>query len=148
MDAQDMRRLVEAEPFLGHLGLEVLEARLGAVALRLALHHKVSNHTGSVHGGAQYALGEAAAIALAATLFPERLPDLDLLTAQAAIIYHRPACGDLTARATLPAKECERLRTEFGARGRVRFAVAVALADADGMSATTLTVECAVRSRG
>ena len=147
MDVKDLRRLVEAEPFLGHLGLEVLEAQTGTVALCLALRPEVTNHIGSVHGGAQYALGEAAAIALAATLFPEWLPDLDLLTAQAAIIYHRPARGDLTARAALPAKECERLRTEFGARGRVRFSAAVALADADGMSATTLTVECAVRAR-
>jgi uncharacterized protein (TIGR00369 family) len=95
----DMQRLLEAEPFLGYLGLEVVEARPGTAALRLKLRREVTNHIGSVHGGAQYALGEATAIALAATLFAEEISHLDLLTANATIAYHRLACGDLTARA-------------------------------------------------
>jgi uncharacterized protein (TIGR00369 family) len=143
----DLQSLMEAEPFLGYMGLDVLEARAGTAVLHLALRREVSNHAGTVHGGAQYALGEATAVALAATLFPERVAQLDLLTASATITYHRPARGDLTARAALPAQECERIRTELGARGRVRFPVPVALADADGAVATTLTVECMVRSR-
>lgn len=143
----DMRRLLEAEPFLGHLGLEVLEAREGEAVLRLALRRDVSNHAGMVHGGAQYALGEATAIALAATLFAEQVADLDLVTATASIAYQRPARGDLTAHATLSSEEYERIRAELGAQGRVRFPVAVALADAGGVVATTLSVECAVRRR-
>ncbi len=143
----DIAPLMETEPFLGYLGLEVVEAQTGTAVLRLPLRRAVTNHTGSVHGGAQYGLGEATAIALAATLFPERVAQLDLLTASATIAYRRPARGDLTARADLSAEECERIRAEFGERGRVRFPVAVALADADGAVATTLTVECVVRSR-
>jgi hypothetical protein len=50
-------------------------------------------------------------------------------------------------RARLPAEDCERIRAGLGERGRVRFPVAVALTDADGTVATTLTVEVAVRSR-
>ncbi len=143
----DIRRLFDAEPFLGYLGLEVVEARAGTAVLRLPLRREVTNHAASVHGGAQYALGEATAITLAATLFAEQVADLNLLTARASIDYSSLARGTLTARAELPAKECERIRAEFGARGRVRFPVAVALTDADGTVATTLAVEVAVRSR-
>jgi uncharacterized protein (TIGR00369 family) len=150
LDLQDMRRLVEEEPFLGYMGLALLEVRTGLVVVHLALRPEVTNHTGMVHGGAQYVLGEATAIALAATLFPDRLAelDLDLLTAQAAITYHHPARGDLTARAALTAEECERLTSEFNARGKLRFPVDVVLSDDNAVSATTLSVECAVRLHG
>jgi uncharacterized protein (TIGR00369 family) len=146
----DMQRLLEVEPFLLHLGLEVVQAQPGMVELRLPLRREVANHAGMVHGGAQYALGEATAIALAATVFPERLGHLDLLTANATITYHRPAHGDLVGRASLPPEERDRVRTELGERGRVRFPVSVILTDAKGDAggepATTLTVECAARA--
>ena len=145
-----MQRLLAAEPFLGYLGLEVLDARPGTVALRLRLRRDVTNHAGLVHGGAQFALGEATAIALAATLFPERVAQLDLLTANATLAYHRPARGDLTARAALPAEECERIRAELDVRGRTRFPVSVVLTDGEldaaASAATTLNVESAVRT--
>ena len=147
MNIEDMRHLLEAEPFLGYLGLEVVEARMGAVILRLPLRREVSNHAASVHGGAQYALGEATASALAATLFPERIDQVSLLTASASITYHRLAHGDLTAHAELPADEYEHIRTEFDVRGRVRFSASVALTDADGGVTTTLVVACAARLR-
>lgn len=147
MNIEEMRRLLEAEPFLGYLGLEVVEARMGTAVLRLPLRQELSNHAASVHGGAQYALGEATAIALAATLFSERIDQVNLLTASACITYHRLAHGDLTARAELPVGERERIRAEFGALGRARFSVSVALSDADGGVTTTLVVECAARLR-
>ncbi len=84
----DMQRLIQAEPFLGYLGLEVVEARPGMAVLRLRLRRDVAIHIGTVHGGAQYGLGEAPAIALAATLFPEHVERLNLLTANARITYH------------------------------------------------------------
>ena len=147
----DMRRLLETEPFLVYLGLEVLQAQPGAVALRLPLRREVANHLGMVHGGAQYALGEATAIALAATVFAEQVGELELLSANATITYHRPSHGDLIARSSLPPDERDRVRTTLGERGRVRFPISVALHDGDGddggMPATTLNVECAVRLR-
>lgn len=107
----------------------------------------MTNHAASVHGGAQYALGEATAITLAATLFADQVADLNLLTAHASIDYRSLARGTLTSRAELPVEDCEHIRAELGARGRVRFPVAVALTDADGTIATTLTVDVSVRSR-
>lgn len=124
----DLERLLEAEAFLGYLRLEVVAAQAGTVvALRPRLRRDVSNHAGSMHGGAQYALGEATAIALAATLFPEEIEQLELLTANATITYLRPARGDLTARAALSAEEGECVRAELSEQGRVRFPVRVTL---------------------
>jgi len=143
----DLQRLFEAEPFLGYFGLEVVEAQAGTAVLRLPLRRDVTNHAASMHGGAQYALGEATAITLAATLFADQVTDLNLLTAHASIDYRSLARGTLTARAELPVEDCERIRAELGERGRVRFPVVVALTDADGTVATTLTVDVAVRSR-
>src|SRR5262245_52173757 len=97
---------------------------------------------------AHYALGKAAAVVLTVTCFPERCFALDQLAAQAAIIHHRPARGDLIARATPPAGESEWLRSESVREGgRVRFPAAIAPTDAELVSATTLTVERAVHPR-
>jgi uncharacterized protein (TIGR00369 family) len=146
MNAADMQWLMNAtEPFLGYMGFEVIAADARAATVRLPLRREVTNHAGSAHGGAQYALGEATAIAVAATLFPTELAQVDLLTATATITYQRPAQGDITAHGVLPTDVVERLRTTFGQQGSVRFPVTVEIDDARGAVATTLTVECVVR---
>jgi uncharacterized protein (TIGR00369 family) len=148
MNAAEMQRLMKTtEPFLAYMEFEVVEADHGMAAVRLPLRREVTNHAGLAHGGAQYALGEATAIAVAATLFPTELAQVDLLTASATITYQRTAQGDITARGVLPPNAIERIRTDFGASGSVRFPVTVEIADATGVIATTLRVECVVRSR-
>jgi uncharacterized protein (TIGR00369 family) len=148
MNAAEMQRLMETtEPFLAFMGFEVVEASQGIAAVRLPLRREVTNHAGLAHGGAQYALGEATAIAVAATLFPAQLALLDLLTANATITYQRPARGDITARGVVPASAVERIQLDFSLSGSVRFPVVVEIADTTGAVATTLTVECAVRRR-
>ena len=114
---------------------------------------EVTNHLELVQGGAPFALGEATAIALATTLFPEQLTQLNLLRSHAAITYHRLALGGLTGRAKLSIEECEQIRRVFDERGRVRFPVKVSLTDTPGAfepkggAVTTLSVECVVRHR-
>ena len=148
MNTADMQRLMNTtEPFLAYMGFEAVEVGDGMAAVRLPLRREVTNHAGLAHGGAQYALGEATAIAVAATLFPADLPQLDLLTANATIAYQRPARGDITARGALSADAVERIRADFGQSESIRFPVTVEIADATGMIATTLTVECVARRR-
>lgn len=147
VDSASMRHLLEAEPFLTYMGLEMFEARSGRAVLHLQRRADVTNHMASIHGGAQYALGEATAIALAATLFLDRISQVDILTASACVTYHHPAHGSLTARAELPDAECERIRAVFDAQGRARILVNVTLVDAGGADATTLAVECVARLR-
>lgn len=142
-----LRMALEAEPYLAYLGLEVAEASADAVALRLPLRRELSNHAGTLHGGAQYSLGEATAVALAAVLFLDRLAQVNLLTAAASVAYRRPARGDLAARASVAPDERRRILEEFDSSGRARFPVHVEIADAAGEVATTLDVECVVLTR-
>jgi uncharacterized protein (TIGR00369 family) len=148
MNAAEMQRLMDTtEPFLAYMGFEAVEVGDGMAAVRLPLRREVTNHAGLAHGSAQYALGEATAIAVAATLFPFELAQLDLLTATATITYQRPALGDITAHGALSNDAVERIRTAFGQSGSVRFPVTVEIADATGVTTTTLTVESVVRRR-
>jgi uncharacterized protein (TIGR00369 family) len=148
MNTAEMQRLMETtEPFLAYMGFEAVEVGDGMAAVRLPLRREVTNHAGMAHGGAQYALGEATAIAVAATLFPAEFAQIDLLTASATIAYQRPARGDITARGVLPPEAIERIHTDFGASGSARFPVTIEIADGAGAIATTLSVECVARWR-
>jgi uncharacterized protein (TIGR00369 family) len=148
MNTADMQRLIDTtEPFLAYMGFEAVEVSDGMATVRLPLRREVTNHAGLAHGGAQFALGEATAIAVAATIFPAELAHLDLVTANATITYQRPARGDITARGELPANVVERMRADFGQSGSARLPVTVEIADATGAIAATLTVECVVRLR-
>ena len=96
-----------------------------------------------VHGGAQYALGEATAIAMASQVVGAD-QHVNLLTASATISYRRRAEGSLIGRASLPPEEASRLRAAFAEHGRLRVPVAVDLLDETNKVVTTLTVECVV----
>ena len=141
---QSLQTLLQTEPFLVYLGLEVVNWEAQAVALRMPLRQELTNHLGMLHGGAQYCLGEATAIALAATLVSDQRESVNLLTANASITYQRPAQGELIGRASIAAEEQSRLRAIFDAKGRVRVPVAVELTDATGQVVTMLAVECVV----
>jgi uncharacterized protein (TIGR00369 family) len=148
MNTAEMQRLIDTtEPFLAYMGVEAVEVGDGMAAVRLPLRLEVTNHAGLAHGGAQYALGEATAIAVAATLFPTELAHVELLTANATITYQHPARGDVVAHGVLPDEVVERIRTAFNQSGSVHLPVTVEIADATGVIATTLTVECVVRRR-
>ena len=143
----ELSNILAGEPYLVHLGMEVVRAEAGEVALRLPLRRVVSNHLGLVHGGAQYALGEATVIALAAMLVSDQPQPVNLLTARASISYRILAKGDRLGRATLPAEEQQRLRAVFAEQGRARIPITVELVDETGEVATTLTVECVALAR-
>lgn len=138
----DSDELLATEPYLGYLGMEVDRIQAQEVVLRLPLRREVTNHLGMVHGGAQYALGEATAIALAGALLRDQHHSVNLLTANATIIYRRRAQGGLIGRASLPPEEGDRLRATFTEQGRARFPISVELVDATSTIVTTLTVEC------
>jgi uncharacterized protein (TIGR00369 family) len=138
----ELQTALASEPYLVYLGLEVETLQDGAVALRLPLRQEVTNHLGIVHGGAQYGLGEATAIALASTVVGEQSKPSNVLTGSATIAYQRRAQGSLIGRASIPPEEASRLRADFAEQGRVRFQVAVELLDETNTVVTTLSVEC------
>jgi uncharacterized protein (TIGR00369 family) len=134
--------LLDAEPYLVHLGMRIERWQTEAVALRLPLRREVSNHLGMVHGGAQYALGEATAIALASQVIGKQATPINLLTASATITYRRRAQGGLLGRASLSPEEAKRLRADIAEHSRARFSIMVDLLDETEKIVTTLTVEC------
>ncbi|HLW03690.1 MAG TPA: YiiD C-terminal domain-containing protein [Ktedonobacterales bacterium] len=138
----ELDHLLAGEPYLVFMGMHVASIQAEAVALRLPLRQEVTNHLGMVHGGAQYALGEATAIALASQALGAQAGHINLLTASATISYRRRAQGGLIGRASLPPEEVSRLRAAFAEQGRVRFPVAVELSDETDMVVTTLNVDC------
>ena len=140
----ELDHLLAGEPYLVFMGMRVETLQAEEVALRLPLRQEISNHLGMVHGGAQYALGEATAIALASQIVGTD-HRVNLLTASATITYRRRAEGSLTGRASVPPVDAARLRAAFAEHGRVRFPVAVDLLDDANNIVTTLMVECVVR---
>ncbi len=138
----ELDQLLAGEPYLVFMGMRVESMQDEAVALRLPLRQEVTNHLGLIHGGAQYALGEATAIAMASRIPGEQAGQVNLLTASATIQYRRRAQGGLIGRASMPPEEISRLRAAFAERGRVRFPVVVELRDETDTVVTTLTVEC------
>jgi uncharacterized protein (TIGR00369 family) len=140
----ELDHLLAGEPYLVLMGMRVESIQAEAVELRLPLRPEVTNHLGIIHGGAQYALGEATAIALASRVPSEQAGPVNLLTASATITYRRRAQGGLIGRASLPPEEVSRLRAVFAEQGRARFPVEVELHDETETVVTTLTVECVV----
>src|ERR1051326_5416649 len=138
----ELDHLLDGEPYLVYMGMHVETLQEQEVTLRLPLRPQVSNHLGMVHGGAQYALGEATAIAMASQVIGEQAEPVNLLTASATITYRRRAQGGLTGRANVPPEEVSRVRAEFAEHGRVRFPVIVDLLDETEKIVTTLSVEC------
>jgi uncharacterized protein (TIGR00369 family) len=134
--------LLASEPYLVFMGMHVETLQAESVTLRLPLRQEVTNHLGMVHGGAQYALGEATAIAMASRIPDEQAGQVHLLTASAIINYRRRAQGGLIGRAGMSPEEIIRLRAAFAEHGRLRFPVTVELSDETNNIVTTLTVDC------
>lgn len=105
------------------------------------------NHIGSVHAGLIFTLAETAAGAAMVGASPTTSRRPFPLAASAQISYVAVTHGDLTATGTVSAPAAELLE-ELAAAGKVRFAVAVDIADATGVTVATCVVDWHVRLRG
>ncbi len=146
MDAQAMLKaaLVEAVPFVKHLGVEMLDTSDGAAQCRLKLDDRVKNHLGTLHAGAMYTLAETASGMAMATIFADKMFTLKPVAAGAEVQYLKLAKGDVTAKAE--AKDSpDQLRSQLEADGKVRLDVAVSLYDESGREVAKMTFDWAVR---
>ena len=100
--------------------------------LALPADSKYLNHLGTVHAGAQFALAEAASGQWLLDKFGDRAADYPAVVRRAEVKYRRPAAGELTARADVPADEEERFRETLDRRGRAAIEVHVQILGADG----------------
>lgn len=136
--------LAQAIPFNKHVGLEVTELASGAAVVRLPEDERLRNHVGSQHAGALFAAGEAASGGAFVATFAERLGEITPLAESAEIAYRKVARGAITATARLDG-EAAPLLEELDREGRVRFPIAVSLADAAGDTVADMTVRWHVR---
>jgi uncharacterized protein (TIGR00369 family) len=135
-------QMLELEPFLRHIGIEAEALGPDHVILRLPVRKEIANHTGGIHGGAQFALGEATGVTAAGLSLGEPLDRLLVLTATSTITYSRPSQGTLRGRANIPHEQRDQLQASWKDRGRARVTVPVEIVDASGEIVTTLSVAC------
>jgi len=137
---QIKKQAIEAVPFARHVGVVAVEAGRGTGQARLVQRAEVSNHVGTVHAAALYALGEAASgIAMAGALAPLILA-VRPVASEGGIRYLKPATGTITATARVR-EDADALVKALDSEGKVRLNVEVSLADESGTVVSEMTVE-------
>lgn len=128
-----VRRIVI--PFHDHIKLEFLPD--GA---RIPDAVELTNHFGSVHGSALFAVGEIAAARTLVGLLGEDAADLRAITRSAEIRYLKMAHGAITGEARVRMERAA-LFDELARLGRARPVIDVQLKDETGLVVGELTVE-------
>ena len=113
-------------PFVSHVGIEERTAE----ALQLSLTKQTSNHVGTMHAAALFALAETQSGVYLQSLFPEYGVDEVLpLLRGSSLKYRAPATSTVYAVATTSIEEQERFLSQFERKGRAGITVAVTLKD-------------------
>lgn len=135
-------QMLELEPFLRHIGIKAEALGPDRVILCLPVRGEITNHTGGIHGGAQFALGEATGVTAAGLSLGVSLDCLLVLTATSTITYSRPSQGTLRGRANILHEQRDQLQASWKERGRARVTIPVEIVDASGAVVTSLSVSC------
>jgi uncharacterized protein (TIGR00369 family) len=133
-----------AVPYIGHMGIEVVEMSEGAATATLPDRPELHNHVGSQHAGALFGVAETASGSAFVGAFAARMGDVTPLARSAQISYLKVARGQIEAKAKLAMPAAEALAT-LDADGRVDFSVEVEMTDAEGNLVATATVDWNVR---
>jgi uncharacterized protein (TIGR00369 family) len=118
-------------PFNNHARVEMLPAPAGRGSTRMAARPELTNHFGTVHGGALFTLGEVASARAVFGALGERLATLHAVTRSAQIRYLRAARGAVTASAEVTSA-MDAVDGALERDGRAEVLVRVAIADAEG----------------
>lgn len=131
-------------PFLTTLGIRVEEASAGHVVLRLPHSRALTNHAGSLHNAAVFAVGELAASVAVAT-HPE-LSRLTQLQKSTKVKYFLPSAQDVTAHASITPEMVARVHSSVAA-GPVDLEIPVKVLDGHGRDVAELLPKLAFRRR-
>jgi acyl-coenzyme A thioesterase PaaI-like protein len=122
-------------PFQKRIGLSSTEEG----ELCLPADDTLTNHVGTMHAGALFALGEGASgLAILRTVAPA-LGGTMPVAKNASISYRRPARGRIRARGSV-SEEASAIKARLDADGKTSFDVAVSLVDDAGVEVATMTV--------
>lgn len=133
-----------AVPFVGHLGIEIVEVGAGEATVRLPRRPELNNHVGSQHAGALFTAAETASGAAFVGAFAIRMGEVTPLARAAEITYERVASGAITATGKLGMDAADALAT-LDAEGKVEFPCEVELSDSKGNRVAIATVHWHVR---
>lgn len=133
-----------AVPFVGYLGLEIIEVSAGEATVKLPRRKDLTNHVGSQHAGAIFTVAETASGAAFVGAFAVRMGDVVPLAKSAEIDYRKVANGPITATAVLGVDAAEALAI-LDSEGKVEFPCEVELSDESGNVVATATVHWHVR---
>jgi acyl-coenzyme A thioesterase PaaI-like protein len=136
--------LNQAIPFNVHVGLETVTVAPDHGIVKLPDSPNLHNHVGSQHAGALFSLGEAASGAAFVGAFVELMGEITPLAESAEIAYRKLAKGEITATARFT-EDRDALIARLNDEGRIRFPIAVEMANADGVLVAEMTVSWYVR---
>jgi uncharacterized protein (TIGR00369 family) len=117
-------------PFNRHLGLELAEHE-GQPAVCLTPDERHTNHLGTVHAGALFALAEAASGHALLRQLPLAADQVVAVLRSAEVKYRKPAASRLVAVAAIDENAAAAVAEKFAAKGRVLIDVNVRLLEAD-----------------
>ncbi len=125
-------------PFVSLVGIEAKSSD----TLQLVLTEQVSNHVGTMHAAALFALAETQSGVLLQQLFPEYGVDEVLpLLRGSSLKYHTPATSTVIAAASVTPEDQERFLSRFERRGRAGITVSVILQDTAGQRVMSAAFE-------
>jgi len=130
--------LEQAVPFNLHNAVRIREVAAGSGVAELPDAEHLKNHLGTQHGGALFAVAEAAAGAAYIGAFVEHLADIRMNAQEAHITYMRWAKGPITARSSLKRQPHEILQA-LQRRGRVELHMSCILYDRSGSVVAEMT---------
>jgi acyl-coenzyme A thioesterase PaaI-like protein len=130
--------LEEAIPFNAHNHVRICEVADGYGVAELPDAEHLKNHIGTQHGGALFAVAEAAAGAAYIGSFVEHIATIRMNAQEAHIIYMRWARGAITARSVLERSPRELLDVLY-ATGHVDLTMSCGLADSSHRAVGEMT---------
>lgn len=137
-------------PFNDQARIELIDKSGGVARTRIGDHHELTNHLGTVHGGALFTVGEAASghafMDAVYAAVGEGITTLTAVVKTACINFLKPAKGAVDASATLATPIAEVL-AKMETDGRATATVNVTLTNSEGAVVAELIVEWHLRRR-
>ncbi len=130
--------LEQAVPFNLHNEVRILEVGAGSGVAMIPDAAHLKNHLGTQHGGALFAVAEAAAGAAYVGAFMEHLGEIRMNAQEVHIKYMHWARGPITARSTLE-QEIPELLACLHRTGRLDLTMRSTLHDADERTVSEMT---------
>lgn len=137
-------RAIEGVPFAKFAGVQIDTVSQGASTARLVERPELTNHIGTMHAAALFALGEAASGAAMAGTLGILIMKAKPVASEASIKYLKLAKGTITALAKTDA-DANALVQKLQADGKIRFDVLVDLNNESNETVAQMKVEWHIR---